>query len=73
MSSIPLEEIMRLPVKERLQLAEAIWESVRTNPDAVPLTEAQRAELDRRLEAYRTDPDAGDDWETVLDRIRGRR
>ncbi len=72
MSNITLEEIVRLPVEKRLQIAEAIWDSIRTTPDAVPLTEAQRQELDRRLDAYRADPGAGDDWETVLKRIRGR-
>ncbi len=72
MSNITLEEIVRLPVEKRLQIAEAIWDSIRTAPDAVPLTEAQRRELDRRLDACRNDPEAGDEWETVLKRIRGR-
>ncbi len=72
MSNITLEEIVRLPVEQRLQIAEAIWDSIRTAPDAVPLTEAQREELERRLKASRDDPDAGADWETVLKRVRKR-
>ncbi len=72
MSNITLEEIVRLPVEKRLQIAEAIWDSIRSTPDAVPLTEVQREELERRLNAYRDDPDAGGDWETVLKRVRGR-
>ncbi len=72
MSNITLDEIVRLPVEQRLEIAEAIWDSIRTSPGAVPLTEVQREEIDRRLEAYRTDPGAGDDWVAVLKRIRGR-
>lgn len=32
-------------------LAEALWEHARVHPDAVPVTEAQRAELLQRVEA----------------------
>lgn len=35
-----------------------------------PITEAQRAERPRRLEAYRAESDAGSSWEEVRDRIR---
>ena len=42
-------------------------------PDAIELTEAQKAELDRRLEAHRTDPSAGAPWSVVRDRIVKRR
>lgn len=70
MSAVP-EEIRKLPVEERLRLAEDIWESIRSDPEAVPLTETQRAELDRRLAAFRADPDAGDDLDTVVRWIRG--
>ena len=69
MGTIPVDEIMRLPVEDRLRLAEVIWDSVRSNPDGLPLSDAQRAELDRRLEVYRSDPRAGDDPDTVLARF----
>ena len=69
MGTIPVDEIMRLPVEDRLRLAEVIWDSIRSNPGDLPLSEAQRAELDRRLEAYGADPRAGDDPETVLARV----
>ncbi|MGZ8532058.1 MAG: addiction module protein [Candidatus Binatia bacterium] len=35
---------------ERLQLLDQLWESLRQSPDNVPLTQAQREELDRRLD-----------------------
>ncbi len=56
---------------ERLQLLEQLWESLRSTPDAVPLTEAQRNELDRRLDEFESDGGGGIPWEDVFQRIRG--
>ena len=71
-STTPAEEIMRLPVPERLRVAEQIWESIRGQPDELPVTDAQRAELDRRLSLHRDEPAAAEDARTVLERIRNR-
>ena len=38
-------------------------------PESVTLTDAQREELDRRLEDYHRHPDEGSSWETVKSRI----
>ncbi|MFA5892120.1 MAG: addiction module protein [Actinomycetota bacterium] len=71
MSAMPLEEIRKLPMEERLRLVEDLWESIHDESDAIPLTRAQREELERRLAAHRSDPASGDDLATVLARIRG--
>ena len=34
-----------------------------------PLTDDQKVELDARLASYTTDPEAGDSWEAVRNRI----
>ena len=44
-----IEEILRLPVEERLRLVEDVWDSIAAEPDAVPVPEWHRQELDRRL------------------------
>lgn len=72
MSAMPHDEIARLPVEERLRLVEDIWESIRANPDELPMTGAQRAELDRRLAAHAADPGTAEDFDSVLARIRNR-
>jgi putative addiction module component (TIGR02574 family) len=41
-------------------------------PDSVPLTDAQKAELDRRLDAYHRDPNAGSPWSVVRKRFKSR-
>lgn len=57
MATIPLSEILKLSVAERIQLAEDIWDSIAAELEALPLTPAQRDELRRRSAAYRENPD----------------
>ena len=73
MKPITLEEVLRLPVAERIRIVEAIWDSIADSPEALDLSEEQKAELDRRLEALEKNPDAGSPWSEVRNRVwRGR-
>ena len=73
MSTVPLAELLRLTLPERLQLAEDLWDSVAAeaaaHPDRLPLDEAQRSEIRRRSEAYRQNPGAAVPLEEALERI----
>jgi len=71
MGKVSLADVLELSVSERIQLAEDIWDSLAAMPQPVLLTEAQREELDRRLEDYHQHPDEGIPWETVKNRILG--
>jgi putative addiction module component (TIGR02574 family) len=62
-------DILSLSVEERIQLVEDIWDSIAVVPEAVSLSEEQKRELDRRLEAYHRNPDAGSPWNEVKGRI----
>ena len=55
--------IDRLSVAERLRLIGEIWDSIATDVEREPLTEAQRREVDRRLAEHRANPDAAVTWE----------
>ena len=72
---VDLDEVLRLPVAERLRLVEAIWESITTEPAGMPLTDAQRAELDRRLAEHEANPDDVVSWEevkaSITERLKG--
>src|SRR5436309_7232262 len=59
MNSSLLAEALKLSVPERIELAEAIWDTVATDPEAFPLSEAHKAELDRRLADLEAAPGAG--------------
>ena len=58
-----LAEARKLSVAERIELAEAIWDTVAEDAGAIPLPEEHRAELDRRLAELEAAPDAGRSWE----------
>jgi putative addiction module component (TIGR02574 family) len=73
MSKVSLADVLELSLSERIQLVEDIWDSIAAIPQPLPLTEAQREELDRRLEDYRQHPEDGSPWEEVKKRILGRR
>lgn len=64
--------IDRLNVEDRLALAEAIWESVAREAEEAPLSEPQRAELERRLADSIARPDAVVPWEEVKARALAR-
>jgi putative addiction module component (TIGR02574 family) len=60
-----LHEILSLSIDERLSLAEAIWDSILSEPGQPELTDAQRLELERRLEAHTASPESVTPWEEV--------
>ena len=61
--------IERLSVEERISLVEEIWDSI---AEATPLTEAQRLELDSRLEDHEANPNDVVPWEVVKASIAAR-
>ena len=71
-SPIQLSDFSQLSVAERIILVEQIWDSIAAEQATVPLTPAQEAELDRRLEAHRKSPHEGASWEEVKARIQGK-
>lgn len=58
-------EFLELPPAERLQLVEAIWDSLLEIPEAVPVSDELREELDRRLAAYYAKPGSARPWEDI--------
>lgn len=73
MSTVPLSDLLRLSLAERIQLVEDLWDSVAAEataqPDRLPLSETQRQEVLRRSAAYRENPGAAAPLEEALERI----
>jgi putative addiction module component (TIGR02574 family) len=59
----------RLSPDERVRLAEELWESIADDPGAITLTDAQRQDLRRRVDAFADNPKAGTPWEQVKARL----
>ncbi len=64
--------ISELSFEERLRLIEELWDSLNETSATVPLTNAQREELDRRLDDLERSGPEGIPWDQVLQQIRSR-
>jgi putative addiction module component (TIGR02574 family) len=63
-------EYLKLSVSERIQLVEDIWDSIANEAsNSVELSQAQKAELHRRLAAHRADPSSAIPWEQVRSKL----
>lgn len=55
-----------LPISERIELVEDIWDSIaEETPGQLQLSQQDRAELHRRLSAHQADPSSSLPWEQV--------
>ncbi len=62
---LPIVDIDRLTVGERLALIEQVWDSLRRGAGVLPLSDVEGAVIDARREEHRVDPDAAVAWESV--------
>ena len=67
-SSLP-PDIRSLPIPERVHLVEQIWDSIVEDEKAFELTDAQKAELERRIAAHEASPNRGKPWEDAKKRL----
>lgn len=65
MTHISVADILELPVQERIQLVEMIWESIAAVPDAVEVSPELKTELEVRLAEFEQSPEAGYSWDQV--------
>ena len=52
-------KLLELSIDERIKLVEDLWDSIAAEQEMLRLTDEQRAELDRRLDAYEADGNHG--------------
>ena len=65
--------IEQLSLAERILVVEQIWDSIAAEQTSLPVTAAQREELDRRLAAHRESPADAASWEEVKARLRAKK
>ena len=63
------QEIKKLSVAERIMIVEEIWDGIAADKESLEVTEAQRCELDSRLDTYHFSPEAGSSWDEVKQRV----
>jgi putative addiction module component (TIGR02574 family) len=60
-----MQELETLPVSERVQLVEDLWDSIaRSNAD-IPIPQWQKDELERRKQSFLRNQDSGQTWNQV--------
>ncbi len=66
-------ELNNMSVAEKLELLEALWDSIAASPDELPVPDWQKGELATRKAALAANPDTAVPWDEAKKQIlRGR-
>ena len=68
--AMTLERITELSIAERIQIVQAILESISIEDSIPDLTDEQKREIDRRISAYEANPEDVMTWDEVKASIR---
>jgi len=67
-----ISSVFDLSPSEKLQLVEDLWDDLASTPEAVPVHDWHKEELERRKANLVRNPASGLSWEEVKRRVRGR-
>ena len=62
-------QLLQLPAPQKLELVEALWDSLENTLDDLPVPDWQKQELDRRKAAHEKDPSSALTWPDAKARI----
>jgi putative addiction module component (TIGR02574 family) len=66
------EQIRHLSIPERVLLVQDIWDELLEETNEFPISAAQKIEIQRRLEADKTNPGEARAWAEIREEILGR-
>jgi putative addiction module component (TIGR02574 family) len=64
-----VNNLLALPLAQRLELVQTLWDSIAAEQIGPELTESERELIDHRLERFLADGDAGLDADEVLNAL----
>ena len=64
-----VNDLLTLPLSERLELVQTLWDSIAAEQNGPELTDSDRQLIDQRLESFLADGDPGVDADAALDSI----
>ncbi|HEX5871611.1 MAG TPA: addiction module protein [Longimicrobium sp.] len=67
---VSIDQLRALPLEKRLEIIEALWESVEDEAGPVPISDDFADELDRRFQEHVDDPGSSIPWEQVRAEMR---
>jgi putative addiction module component (TIGR02574 family) len=62
----------QMTTAERILYVQELWDRIAADAEHYPLTPAQTAEIDRRMEDYRAHPETSIPWEQAREQMRRR-
>ena len=68
--SLPPPGFDDLSVEEKIDYLQSLWDRIAASPDTIPVPDWHREILDERLKDLEANPQAGDYWEAVQERLR---
>jgi putative addiction module component (TIGR02574 family) len=68
-----IAEVKQLPLSEKLQIMEAIWEDLRATAEQVPVPAWHKELLDERRKAVEEGREEVLDWDSIKDSLGSRR
>jgi len=71
-ASVPLPPpgFDELPIDQQIEYVQSLWDRIAASPEQVPVPDWHRELLDERLKDYEANPDAGESWDVVRERLR---
>lgn len=66
----PAAWVRRIVVEEQIDYVQSLWDRIATARGEVPVPEWHREVIDERVKDYRSNPDSGESWDVVRDRLR---
>jgi putative addiction module component (TIGR02574 family) len=66
---IPPPGFDELPVDEKLDYVQSLWDRIAAEPDRVPMPAWHQRVIEERLAAHRENPQPGVPWEEVRDEV----
>ena len=71
--NVRVEDLKSLPLQQRIQLVEDLWDSIAAELEKQPVSEELKAEMNRRREEYLRNPSSAVDWEEIRRRLEKRK
>lgn len=68
---IDIHQLLQLPLAERLEIVQELWESIVLSEEPIPVWQWQKDELARRKDNHLRSPEAASSWDEALKRLRG--
>ena len=66
---LAIDQLLELSVPEKLDVLEQLWDSIIANPKQFPIPDWHLEELDRREVKQQWNPQVGEEWAGVKQRL----